>query len=152
MDVHTDEVFFARHIQAFIASAGGEEDGLGRIGTPIGSDHLSVLAIGTNVDHLLGAEDLYAKALSLARQPPGELGARDSLVEPGKVLDDLRDASLAAGGAFFDDQGLLPLARHIESRSEAGRAAANHDHVIVGLLRFHDDAQLGGKLGIGGLD
>ena len=97
-----------------------------------------------------GADHLGAE---LHRLPAGalrELGPGDAVGEAQVVLDAGALTGLPAGGGALDQHGAQPLGRGVHGGAEAGRTAADHDHVVELLGRVDAEPDAGRELGVAG--
>src|SRR5690242_17727531 len=83
-------------------------------------------------DGAVGRGRASAELSCLADRTHGQLGAADASWEAEVVLDPPRRPGLAAERVAVNDQGVQPLGRAVDGRSETGRAAAD-DKQVDGL-------------------
>ena len=97
-------------------------------------------------------DELGAELLRLLPCPLGELAARHPVRKAQVILDPRALARLAAGRSAFDQHRPQPLRCAVHRGGQPRRAAADDDQVVELLRRCGGQAQLAGKLGVGGLD
>ena len=77
---------------------------------------------------------LSAKAGCLLLHVLDQLGTLNAIREPGKVLDQRRNAELPTRLVTFDHQGLEIRASSIDRGGQPGASGAEDDHIAYGIV------------------
>ena len=108
MNARADEVVLARHVQAGVGRAGGDQDRVRAVLAAVGRMHVAVAVVQLDGLYLLRGQDLDPEAPRLLRQPVGQIRAADAVRPAGEVVQPLGDARLAADPGPLDDQASTP--------------------------------------------
>ena len=152
VNARADQVVFARHTQAAILRAGGDQDRPRAIFIAIGRRHVLRFFLVAQAPDLLRLQQFDVEAPRLLRQPIGKFAAVDTVGEAREVIEPLGHTRLPAEAALLDHQHVEAFARRVQGRRQAGRPAADADQIVVAHARVGLQSQLRGQLGVAGLD
>ena len=148
----TDEVVLSGNPEPPVGGAQRQKDGEGAVLASIARTHTPVLAVHDQAVDRLSGQDFDAEPLGLLTQPVGEVRAGDALGEAGEVVEPFGHPGLTADAGPFDHEGAHPFACCVEGSGQSGWTRADDDQVVEGVLRLGAQTQLGGELGVAGLD
>src|SRR5258708_7247102 len=149
MHSRADIIILARHAEALVGRAGGNQDGVGTIGvTGVGGDKMSIHIVADPY-HVLRREQLHAIAFGLLDDTFRELGSRYAFREARVVIQAFGDTRLTTQATTFDDQHIEAITCSINSGREGSGTTTYDNQVIEFTFGFGLESQFRGQFSIG---
>ena len=86
MDAGAEVVIFAGHVEAAVAAAGGDQDGLCAVLVAGDCFDAVIVVLSLNFGDILGLQQFNAEAFGLGPEPLSEFKAIDTVRETGQVI------------------------------------------------------------------